>query len=312
MPDAERGLAAPGGSGLAPDAIRAFAFELSELKRVHGHEDAHSLAGFLFRDAWARLMAGEAPESVWIVIAVQAIVGIGLGPLRLTTIADLLPEDAAREAVIGRAFEAGCPPLAAALRRTLSHAAVARVEGVEAPPPAFVVALLRQPRAGATAPGKPRLTLLPQENHGEHCLAVAVLGALLAATGDADPARVFLAGLAHHLHNAQLPDTGFAGEVLLGASLEPLVTRLTETALATLGSPLRTRVADALMLVGDGDTPDGRAFNAADVIDRVVQAHSHERALRFSARHALEELDIVHEGPLQLFGKTVLRQTDLL
>ena len=312
MPDAEPGLAAPGGSGIAPDAIRTFAFELSELKRAYGHEDTHSVAGVLFRDAWVRLLAGDAPELVWTVTVAHAIAGIGLGPLRLATLADLLPEEVAREAVVGRAFAAGCPPLAEALGRTLSDAATAGWPRVGTEPPAFVAALLRQPRAGATAPGKPRLTLLPQENHAEHCLAVAVLGALLAVSGDADPARVFLAGLAHHLHNARLPDTGYSGEVLLGASLEPLVAQLTETALATLPASLRARVADALRLVGDGETPDGRAFNAADVIDRVVQAHCHERALRFSARHALEELDIVHEGPLQLFGKTVLRQTGLL
>lgn len=312
MPDTERGLAAPGGSGIAPDAIRAFAYELSELKRAYGHEDAHSLAGSLFRDAWGRLTAGDAPEEVWSVTVSHAIAGVGLGPLRLPSLDALLPDDAARAGVIGRAFAAGCPPMPERLAGLLSRAAAMRAARAGLEPPLFVAALLRQPRAGATAPGKPRLTLLPQENHAEHCLAVAVLGALLAASGDADPARVFLAGLAHHLHNARLPDTGFSGEVLLGAELEPLLARLTETELATLAAPLRARVADALRLVGDGETPDGRAFNAADVIDRVVQVHCHERALRFSARHALEELDIVHEGPLQLFGTTVLRQTGLL
>ena len=113
-------------------------------------------------------------------------------------------------------------------------------------------------------------------------------------------------GLAHHLHNALLPDAGFAGEVSLGASLDPLVRRLTDAELASLSPPVRSHVADALALVGDAETAEGRAFNAADVIDRVVQQHCHERAYRFSARHALEELEIVHEGPLQRFGQAVL------
>ena len=77
--------------------------------------------------------------------------------------------------------------------------------------PGFVEALCRQPRAGATAPGRPRLIVEPPENHAEHCWAVAVYGALLADDVDADPADAFLLGLAHHLHNAVLPDAGFAG-----------------------------------------------------------------------------------------------------
>ncbi len=56
----------------------------------------------------------------------------------------------------------------------------------------------------------------PPENHAEHCLAVAVYGVLLAPRYGADPSVVFLAGLAHHLHNARLPDSGFTGEALLG------------------------------------------------------------------------------------------------
>ena len=63
---------------------------------------------------------------------------------------------------------------------------------------------------------------------------VAVYGALLADDVGADPADAFLLGLAHHLHNAVLPDAGFAGEILLGDHLEPVLERLTERELATL------------------------------------------------------------------------------
>ncbi len=292
-----------GGSRAA--SMRAFAFELSETKRQFGHEDDLSVAGDLFRASWSMLAAGTPPEGVCAYVTAAAVAGVGLGSLRLPTLASLLPEE--MRAVARRAYDANAPQPSAHFRDALD-----RAPPPSAAPPPFVAPLLRQPRAGATSPGKPRLTLLPQENHGEHCLAVAVLGAVLASRDGADPARVFLAGLAHHLHNARLPDAGFAGEVLLGQSLEPLVRRLTDAELATLAPTLRAQVADALELVGDADTADGRCFNAADVIDRVVQQHCHERAFRFSARHALDELEIVHEGPLQQFGQLVLREHDLL
>ena len=256
-------------------SARALAFELSELKRQYCHEDELSVAGDLFRKAWAMLSSGAAVCDVCHHVTAAAIAGTGLGSLRLATLASLLPDE--WRVVALRAFDASAPLPARRFREAL-HAAPA-----SATEPRFVASLLQQPRAGATAPGKPRLTLLPQENHGEHCLAVAALGAVLAAQSDADPDRVFLAGLAHHLHNAQLPDAGFAGEVSLGASLDPLVRRLTDAELASLSPPVRSHVADALALVGDAETAEGRAFNAADVIDRVVQQHCHERAYRFSA-----------------------------
>ena len=292
-------------NGGASVSIRAFAFELSEAKRQYGHEDEQSVAGDLFRASWAMLASGAPVADVCAYVTAAAIAGVGLGSLRLTTLASLLPAE--RHEIAARAYDANCPAGADRFRDALGRAAPMVAE-----PPPFVAALLRQPRAGATSPGKPRLTLLPQENHGEHCLGVAVLGAVLASRDGADPARVFLAGLAHHLHNARLPDAGFAGEILLGSSLDPLVRRLTDAELASLAPTLRAYVADALELVGDAETPDGRCFNAADVIDRVVQQHCHERAYRFSARHALEDLEIVHAGPLQRFGQAVLREHDLL
>ncbi len=77
--------------------------------------------------------------------------------------------------------------------------------------PPFVPLLAAQPRAGATRPGHPRVILEPAENHAEHCAVVAVNGVLAAGVFGADPAGPFLTGLAHHLHNAYLPDAGDAG-----------------------------------------------------------------------------------------------------
>ncbi len=178
--------------------------------------------------------------------------------------------------------------------------------------PAFVDALASQPRAGATAAGHPRLVLEPAESHAEHCLTVAVAGVLLAAREGADPSRVFLAGLAHHLHNAQLPDSGFAGELLLGDSLAPIMRGLFEREIATLPTAVGEAVRDALEVIVDADTPEGRAFHIADVFDRVLQVRYHDRAARFRAEQALGDMDLVHAGPLQSFHKTVLRQAGLL
>ena len=180
------------------------------------------------------------------------------------------------------------------------------------PVPAFVEALIRQPRAGATCPGKPRLILEPPEGHGDHCLAVAVLGVVLCAEYGADPAPVFLAGLAHHLHNATLPDAGFAGEVLLGVHLLPALRRLTNQALATLPAGLAAHTRDALALAADSGTPEGRAFNAADVIDRIMEVRHFAAVAGFTEAQATDDMELVHAGPLQDFHYQVMRRAGLL
>ena len=77
------------------------------------------------------------------------------------------------------------------------------------PPPALRRGCsARQPRAGATCPGRPRLVVEPPERHADHCLTVAVYGVLVAPLVGADPVVPFLVGLAHHLHNVPLPDAG--------------------------------------------------------------------------------------------------------
>ncbi len=107
--------------------------------------------------------------------------------------------------------------------------------------PPFVPLLAAQPRAGATRPGHPRVMLEPAENHAEHCAVVAVNGVLAAGVFGADPAGPFLTGLAHHLHNAYLPDAGDAGDSLLGEHLRPLMEHLPRPGLAgTPGVPARS------------------------------------------------------------------------
>jgi hypothetical protein len=127
----------------------------------------------------------------------------------------------------------------------------------------------------------------------------------------ADPVAPFLLGLSHHLHNVVLPDAGFAGEVLLGDALEPLMARLEERELAALPPELAGRVQEVLALRPGADVAEARAFHAADVLDRVLQVHHHARAAAFTASQALDDLDLVHAGPVQAYHLDVLAAAGL-
>ena len=137
---------------------------------------------------------------------------------------------------------------------------------------------------------------------------VAVYGVLLAPRYAADPATVFLAGLAHHLHNARLPDSGFTGEALLGDDLPLVMNNATALAMSELAKPVRTRVAVAREILANADTPEGRAFHAADAIDRVLQIEQHLRPGQVSMRTVLVDMALVHEGPVKRFQDQVLAE----
>jgi hypothetical protein len=127
----------------------------------------------------------------------------------------------------------------------------------------------------------------------------------------ADPVPPFLLGLAHHLHNVVLPDAGFAGEVLLGDALERVMATLEERELAALPADLAGRVREVLALRPGADVPGARAFHAADVLDRVLQVHHHARAAAFTASQALDDLELVHAGPVQAYHLDVLAAAGL-
>ena len=287
--------------------LAALAAELGDLKRVRDAASPDSLAVRAFRRAWSRVARGEPAGDVALAVTADALAAIRLGGIDAAVLTALGVADPG--AVLRRSFDdaSACvsPALASTLRAQLGQEAAAGAV------PEFAEALIRQPRAGATCPGQRRVVLEPAENHGDHCLVVAVLGVLLSAEYGADPGTVFLAGLAHHLHNAALPDSGFAGEVLLGDALAPLMSRLFDRALATLVPPVGERVRAALATIGDADTPEGRAFHAADVIDRVQQMRHYERVAQFTASQALEDLQLVHAGPVQAFHLAVLDEAGL-
>ena len=238
-----------------------------------------------------------------------ALAAARLGDLDEGKLRELGLDEAARLAVLGRAFDAVAgaldPDQAATLRASLGQDLPA---GLEAP---FVAALVEQPRAGATCPGKPRILLEPPENHAEHCWAVAVFGALLSPRYGADATTVFLAGLAHHLHNAAMPDSGFTGEMLLEDQLAPVCAAATGRALDELPPELRAEIGDARRILPDADTPEGRAFHAADVIDRVTQLAQHLRVTTITMPMLLDEWALVHDGPVKPFHVRVLAEMAL-
>jgi 5'-deoxynucleotidase YfbR-like HD superfamily hydrolase len=311
--------------------------EVGDLKRVRvAHADG-SAAQRAFVRSWAALVDGADPGRVATVECAAALAGARLAGVDAGVLRECGLGQEEAVAVLSRAVDqvgAALHPytlarLHSALPGLVAEAGPDRLMGphggAEAAPdrlmgprggvhgslPGFVGALCWQPRAGATAPDRPRLVVEPPENHAEHCWAVAVYGALLADDVGADPADAFLLGLAHHLHNAVLPDAGFAGEILLGAHLEPVVDGLTERELATLPAALAHRIRELLACRADAATPVGRAFHAADVLDRVLQCHHHARAAGFTAEQALVDLELVHAGPVADYHHAVLAAAGL-
>ncbi|GJG87775.1 hypothetical protein tb265_29560 [Gemmatimonadetes bacterium T265] len=325
-------------------ALVPLARECNTLKRVHAAGRAGSWAARAFARAWGALAAGEPAAAV-----MQAELGAAVIATRLGAIdAEFLRAERVPAAQAGEVLRRGWDAATAALREAddgaddapgrrssydalLAAAAPDDGRGDEhhvapglldylgrvghAPAPAFVRLLAEQSRAGPTRPDTPRLMLVPAESHAEHCWAVAVTGALLAPAYDADPARVFLAGLAHHLANAWLPDAGDAADVALGDALAGLVPVLRARALAQLPPALRDAVEDALRVPPDTASPDAHAFHAADALDRVLEMEWFARAAAFTLDAALGEgpgaFDVLHPGPNQDVERAALRAAGL-
>ena len=297
------------GGGTALAGFVPLAAELCDLKRVRDASSPDSLASRLFRRGWAALMAERDAHQVAMETTADALAAARLGGIDHAVLAKagLTPADGL--AVLRRSFDEVSGPLTPEFAAMLP--AFLGVASAAGSAPAFAEALIRQPRAGATCPGKPRIVLEPPEGHGDHCLVVAVLGAVLATQFGADPATVFVAGMAHHLHNAALPDSGFAGEILLGEHLSPVIARLFDRELATLPGAVAEVTRKALAFIPDASTPEGRAFHAADVIDRVLQMRHYDQVARFTVDQALDDMDLVHAGPVQAFHQAVLRDAGL-
>ena len=325
--------------------------ELNDLKRIRVATRTGSIAERLFRRSWSRLVAGEPLETVALDETARAVVAARLAGIDAEVLADGGLNANEQSEVMQRAFSVFAHVLpdefAARLREPLASqcsgsltirpqsnqntgnfefdrvggksamdatADGARLSGarLDSAIPAFVEQLARQPRAGATRPGMARVVLEPTENHAEHCGIVAVNCVLAASVYGADVGEVFLTGLSHHLHNAYLPDAGDAGDAMLGRHHEVLMRTFRERALAQLPPLLGAQARASLDNVYRSDTPASKAFQAADSLDRVLEMEWHARSAQFTLSVALEQMDIIHPGPVQAFQLEVMRQAGLM
>lgn len=293
--------------------------EIVDLKRIHVAGQRGSLMEHLFAQAWAQVAAGFAPSTSALQTTVDVLIATRLGGLDAATLkAHNLPEADVRDLRRRTLHDVG-DALDDALLERLDETLTSDTpkedpiggSAVKAAP-GFVRRLNDQPRAGATYPGQPRLVLTPTESHGDHSGAVAIFAVLVAPVFEAEAGTVFLAGLAHHLHNATLPDAGHAGDVLLGEHRDPLIQEARARALGDLHRPVRQTTEEALDHTRHLDTPEAKAFHAADVLDRVLEMEWHARTARFTLGTALDDYNIVHEGFTQSFHEQVLRDADLL
>ena len=292
----------------APPALMPLLRMLGDLKRIRSAGRDGSIAARLFAAAWIDVAAGVPVVEVAHRIVFDALAATQLGDLDADVLqaAGIPPGEVRR--IRAEAAAAAAAPLDAGLREWLLAPPTAVATGS---PPAFVTRLAAQPRAGATCPGRGRLVLEPPEDHAEHCAIVAAFAIVLAPVWGARAETVFLASLAHHLHNALLPDAGFAGEVLLGEWLSPAMARATELALDELAPAPRAAVEVACRILPDATTPEGRAFHAADTLDRVLQVEHHLRAAGTSMDFVLQEMELVHVGPVKPFQDAVLARMGL-
>ena len=286
--------------------------ELNDLKRIRVAGRTGSLAERLFLRSWARLVAGEDLAQVALSETAHAVASARLAGIDAGVLTDGGFAAVERLAVLRLGLDAVAEPLDSQLMSDLRGALCADPLPKSGKLPPFAALLAQQPRAGATRPGFRRVVLEPAENHADHCGLVAVYGVLSSPLYGADPARAFLTGLSHHLHNAYLPDAGDAGDVLLGDKLGPLMDRFRGQAIAELPEALQQPVRDALSVVYSADTPEGKTFQTADVLDRVLEMEWHANSAAFTLSIALEDMDIVHPGPVQAFQREIMSQAGLM
>lgn len=292
------------------EALVSLLAELNDLKRQSTPSVA-SLAGDVFASAWRRLLAGEEPSEVALELASRAIAAARLGGIDEEALFQAGFNQPQVSAILLRSFNSVAEPLDFHLSEGLRAALTKRRGEADRELPSFVEHLMDQPRAGATRPGKPRVMLLPPESHADHCACVAIYSVLLAPRYGADFVKPFLAALIHHAHNAWLPDAGFTGEEMLGDALEPLIAKLRQRAFDLLPDKLRSDMQIALEETAKADTPEAKTFHAADVLDRVLQMRWYEQAASFTLKVAMEDMELVHGGPVQEFHYGVLREAGL-
>ena len=292
----------------APKALLPLIRDLCDLKRVRSAAYTGSIAERLFAKAWAWIAEGKDETEIARASILEALIALKLGDLDAHTLERVGVPAAEAQLIRTRAAEQASAVLDTKVRDWLLQGPSLSHSNAQ---PDFVARLAAQPRAGATCPDLGRLVLEPPESHADHCCLVSICGVLLAPYWDADPGTVFLAAMSHHLHNAVLPDAGFAGEEMMGNWLVPAITRATNIALDELSLDVRRRVEDARLILPDADAPAGCAFHAADTLDRVLQVEHHLRAGSTTMQFVLNKMQLVHAGPVKPFQDALLAQMGL-
>lgn len=288
--------------------------EISNLKRIRATNLGNrSFAADLFERAWGRINSGTDARTVAVDLTKDAVIAAALGAIDGKVLRQAQLENEQIETILTRAFDAFAVTIDESLRGAMRERITAKIENEERKhAPDFVNLLTAQPRSGATKVGEPKRIFDQPENHAEHCLAVAVIGALIAAHFDAEVETVFLIGLIHHFHNAYLPDSGFAGEKALGEFLPEIFESFRRRCLAEVPENLHEKIWKLFAEIETANTNEAKAFHAADVIDRVLQMRHHVEANEFTLHYAMEEAELVHAGAVQNFHYEVLRAAQLI
>lgn len=286
--------------------------EIGNLKRIRAANLDESFAANLFASAWSEIGGGSEPRTVAVKTASDAVIGANLGAIDRKVLREAELTNREIETILRRAFDSAAAPINANLQNELRECIAAKNDFAAEKTPRFVELLINQPRSGATKVGAPKLIFDAPENHAAHSIIVGVYAVLLAPEFSADIETVFFAALAHHFHNAYLPDSGFAGEESLGEFLPKIFAAFRRKCLAEIPEHLHEKIWAALKIIETADAPEAQAFHAADVIDRVLQMRHHAEANEFTLKYALEDAELVHVGAVQNFHYEVLRSARLI
>lgn len=282
--------------------------EINDVKRLYARNlGSHSYASLIFFASTKALQKDQPLQAdAWCAAIVSAA---RLGAITSTVLRDIGIDKNDRAVVLKNSIlvqQCLSEPLRDSLTNACDLLDQVCIEDVNEYPD-WASRLAASPRAGATCPGKARIALEPAEMHSDHSVMVAAYAFLLADTFGASREDAWLIGLCHHLHNAYLPDSGFTGEMLLGDHLDGVINSLRLRVLDTFSVHLRKRVSSLFDEINNLQSPLAQTFHAADTIDRIVQMEHYERAAKFRVANALDDFNLVHEGPAQEFQHALLQ-----
>ncbi|WP_051907845.1 hypothetical protein [Flavimarina sp. Hel_I_48] len=305
-------------------ALKEMLPELQDLKRQQPAHYTKSIASSLFTESWERLLYGKNPKDIALRITLKALLAIvlpgcdghffktaGIDQKSAETILKSAFYEQIGDRIDSRLYQNLWKEIPELVAEFFVETNFRKKLDPYDSKYWFVEALCNQPRAGATKPGMSRLLLVPPEMHSEHCLITAVYAVLLSPGFNAEIGLPFLTGLTHHLHNAVLPDCGFAGEIALGEYLHPIIENSRAEALKHVDKKSSEHIMNAILNHENLENAEGRSSSAADVLDRVLDIKWRVRAASVIEKDVLDDLELVHDGPIKSFQMEVLKSADL-